>query len=121
MANILVADQYLSIGLLYREVLRDEGHRVFVALSGKEALDLALHQHLDMAIVDDTLPDFSAEELFEKLKWLQHRIKGIVIVSTDFGPEHDARLWDGIFIKTNNFTLLEAEVERLRQHSLGPS
>jgi DNA-binding response OmpR family regulator len=117
MANILVVDQYLSIGLLYREVLQDEGHRVFVALSGKEALDFALHQRLDMAIVDDTLADFSAEELFEELKRLQYRLKGIVIVSTDFDPEHDARLWDGIFVKTNNFTLLEAEVERLRQES----
>ena len=38
MANILIADNYLSIGLLYREILEQDGHKVLVAKSGKAAL-----------------------------------------------------------------------------------
>ncbi len=119
MATILVVDEYLSIGLLYREVLQDEGHLVFVALSGKEALDLALHERVDLAIVDDTLPDVEADELLRELKQLQEPVKGILDISSDFSSPHDPHLWDGIFIKSNNFIILQAKVKRLLEKSSG--
>ncbi|UCG11190.1 MAG: hypothetical protein JSU72_11580 [Deltaproteobacteria bacterium] len=117
MANILVVEEYRTVGLLYREVFQDDGHKVFLALSGQGALDLAMHERVDVVVVDDILSDFSAEELFEALKRLQHPLKGILSVSADFGPRHEARSWDGIITKTINFTSLQAEVKRLCQES----
>ena len=113
MANILVVDDYLSIGLLYREVLQEQGHSVFVALSGKEALLLALYEGIDIVVVDDKLPDFEAEEVLGRLKRLQPHMRGILSFSSTFGLPRNAPLWDGIFIKTHDFTILEAEIERL--------
>lgn len=117
MASILIADNYLSIGLLYREVLEEQGHDVFVASSGKEAYLLALYKSIEIAVVDDKLPDFEAEEVFGKLKQLQPHIRGILTISSTFGTPENASLWDGIFIKTQDFTILEAQIKRLLQES----
>jgi len=115
MANILIVDNYPYIGLLYREVLQDEGHRVLVAMSGKEALLLAPHKRIDIVIVDDKLPDFEAEVVLGKLKRVQPHTRGILSISSTFIPSGDSCLWDGIFIKTHDFTILKAEIKKLWQ------
>jgi DNA-binding response OmpR family regulator len=115
MANILIVDSYLSIGLLYREVLREKGHRVFVMLSGQEAVHLARHENIDIAVVDDKLRDFEAERVLERLKQLQPHIRGILSVSRDFDLSVNARLWNGIFVKSNDFNVLESEIKRICQ------
>lgn len=117
MANILIADTYPSIGLLYREVLQEQGHRVLVALSGKEALRLSLREPIDIVVLDDRLPDFEAEELLAKLKRDQPGIRGILSVSHTFGSVTNPGSWDAIIVKTNDFTVLESEVERLCQET----
>ena len=85
MAKILIVDNYLSIGLLYREVLQDQGHSVFVAMNGKEASLRALYERIDIAVVDDKLPDFEAEKVLERLKRLQPHMRGILSISSTFG------------------------------------
>jgi CheY-like chemotaxis protein len=117
MANILIVDGYISIGLLYSEVLQDEGHRVLVAMSGKEALLLALHERIDLVVVDDKLPDLEAEEVLRKLKQVQPHTRGILIISSTFIPSGDLCLWDGIFSKTHDFRILKAEIKRVWQGS----
>ena len=117
MANILIVDSYFPIGLLYREVLQDSGHRVFLATSGKQASLLALHENIDVAVVNDELPDFEAEELLGKLKQFQPHILGLLSISSTFGSPINPDLWDAIFIKTNDFRVLESEAERLCQES----
>lgn len=117
MANILIVDTYPSIGLLYREVLQEQGHRVLVALSGEEALRLALCEPIDIVVLDDRLPDFEADELLRKLKRVQPHILGVLSVSSTFGSPINADLWDAIFVKTNDFGVLESAVERLCHES----
>ena len=51
MANILLVDNYLSIGLLYREVLQEEGHRVFVAMNGKQKRSMLLSSMINSPIL----------------------------------------------------------------------
>jgi CheY-like chemotaxis protein len=119
MANILIVDSYPSIGLLYREVLQEQGHCVFATMSGKEALFLVLHEEIDIAVVDDRLPDFDADELLRRLKQLQPHILGVFSVSTTFGLLTNPGLWDAVFLKSNDFEILEAEIERLwRERSI---
>ncbi len=122
MANILTVDSYLSLGLLYREILQEEGHDVFITRSGKEALDLALNERIDMAIVDENLPDFEAEQLLEELRWLQPGVRGILTISSDLGPLGAVRgwddiRWDEIFFKSCDFTILQLKIKRLWQKS----
>ena len=67
----------------------------------------------DIAVVDDKLPDFNADELLRKLKQLQPDMFGVLSVSSTFGLLTNPGLWDAIFLKTNDFRILEAEIERL--------
>lgn len=115
MVHILEADSYLAIGLLYRDVLQDQGHAVSLATSGREACLLGLKKRFDIAIVDDRLPDFDPEELLGELRRRQPHIRGILSVSSIFGPRGNPRLWDGTFNKTHDFRILLAEVARLWQ------
>ena len=117
MANILIVDSYLSIGLLYREVLQEQGHCVFVTVSGKEALLLGLHENIDIAVVDDRLLDFDADGLLRRLKKLQPQMLGVLSVSSTFGLPANPGLWDAFFLKSNDFRILEAEIERLWRES----
>jgi CheY-like chemotaxis protein len=113
MANILIVDSYLSIGLLYREVLHERGHRVFLAMSGKDALVCVLHEDIDIAVVDDKLSDFGAEELLDRLK--QHRpgVRGILSLSSTFASVPEPGFWEAMFSKTHDFRVLESVVENL--------
>jgi chemotaxis response regulator CheB len=117
MANILLVDNYLSIGLLYREVLQDDGHRVFVAMNGKQAFLLAQHERIDVVIVDDKLPDSEAEDVLRMLQGFQPHIRAILSFSSTFGSGLNTRLWDGIVNKTHDFRILGSEVERLCHES----
>jgi two-component system response regulator (stage 0 sporulation protein F) len=113
MVNILLVDNYLSIGLLYREVLQDQGHRVFVAMSGKQACRLAQYERIDLVIVDDKLPDSKAEDVLRILKGFQPHIRSILSFSSTLRSTLNAHLWDGIISKTHDFRVLESEVEKL--------
>jgi CheY-like chemotaxis protein len=113
MANILIVDSYLAVGLLYREVLHERGHRVFLAMNGKDALVLVLHEDIDIAVVDDKLSDFKAEDLLDRLKHRQPDVQGILSVSSTFGPAPEPGFWQAIFSKTHDFRVLESVVENL--------
>jgi CheY-like chemotaxis protein len=113
MANILIVDSYAAVSSLYCEVLEEYGHHAFPAASGREALLVALYKTIDIAIVDDKLPDFSAHEVFTRLKQLQPHLCGILSVSSTFDTAPDVERWDGWIIKSSDYTVLEGEVGRL--------
>ena len=113
MANILIVDSYSAVSLLYREVLEEHGHGVFTAASGREALLVALHRPIDIAVVDDKLPDFSPDEVLTRLKQIRPEVRGILNVSSIFGSASNGERWDGLIGKSSDYTLLGAEVDRL--------
>ena len=115
MANILVIDSYISIGLLYREVLQERGHRVFLATNGTEALLQGLRENIDIVVTDNSLSDFEAEEVLAELKRIQPQIRAILSVSRTFGSPVNPDLWNAILMKTNDFRKLETTIERLSQ------
>jgi DNA-binding NtrC family response regulator len=74
MARILIVDSYRNLDALYLEILESEGHCIFIATSGKEAVAIATREHIDLAIVDEKLPDCKSENLIEELKVIEpHR------------------------------------------------
>jgi len=117
MANILIVESYRTLGSLYGEVLEEEGHAVFVTISGKEAIELASRQRIDLAIVEEGLQDLSAEDLLERLKRLQPNMQGTVCTVTDFGAQSQTDLCDENVLKTPDFTILQAKVRKVLQGS----
>jgi CheY-like chemotaxis protein len=113
MANILTVESSLSISWLYREILQQEGHRVFWAMRGKEAVDFAHKEDIDVVIVDEKVPAFEAQELLGELRRLHPRVRAILCTWGDRGPHVDTRLWDEVFLKNDNFTVLQGKVEGL--------
>ena len=113
MANIMTVERSLSISWLYREILQQEGHRVFCAMRGKEAVDFALKESIDVVIVDERVPAFEAHGLLNELRRLHPRVRAILCTWGDFGLSVDTPLWDEIFFKNDNFTVLQGKVEGL--------
>jgi len=113
MANIMTVESSLSISWLYREILQQEGHRVFCAMRGKEAVDFALKESIDVVIVDERVPAFEAHGLLNELRRLHPRVRAILCTWGDFGLSVDTPLWDEIFFKNDNFTVLQGKVEGL--------
>lgn len=56
MFNILVAEDDASACRLMCEVLRQAGYQPFPAGDGAQALELMEHRHIDLAVVDLTMP-----------------------------------------------------------------
>lgn len=56
MFNILVAEDDASACRLMCEVLRQAGYQPFPAGNGAQALALMEHRHIDLAVVDLTMP-----------------------------------------------------------------
>ena len=68
MKRILVADDEMSIRLLYSEELREEGYEVFTASNGKEALEVVAKEPLDLIILDIKMPEMSGIEVLRQIK-----------------------------------------------------
>lgn len=68
MAKVLVVDDDEDVRNLVRHRTRKAGHRVMVAASGGEALDIvAAHGPPDLAILDVAMPGMSGLELLDTL------------------------------------------------------
>ncbi len=61
--NILVADDEENILTLISDILTKDGHKVFVAYDGAEALDIYEDNAIDMIICDEMMPRLSGNEL----------------------------------------------------------
>ena len=113
MANILVAGGFPTTTLLYPEVLQDEGHRVFLAMDGEEGLEFAQRERIDVVIVDGNLIDFEVSGFLRRLKLLQPYVLGVLCVWASHGLSIDDHLWDGLYLKTKNYTTLQTVVQGL--------
>ncbi len=61
--NILVADDEENILTLISDILTKDGHKVFTARDGAEALDIYEDNAIDMIILDEMMPRLSGNEL----------------------------------------------------------
>jgi DNA-binding NtrC family response regulator len=109
----LIVETYRTVGLLYQEIFEEEGHRVFLAFSGQEAIDWAMQERIDVAVVDQRLTDIDAEEVLEKLKQLQPHAQGTVCTVAGFGPIARPDLCDDSFFKTSDYSELQEKIRKL--------
>ena len=64
--NILIVDDDAPIRQALRKVLKAEGYEVMLAADGQEGLDQFDSKHIDLLLLDLTLPAKSGWDLFER-------------------------------------------------------
>lgn len=66
--TVLVVDDEENIVDVVKAYLEKEGYKVFVAYSGKDALDVFDKEAVDFIILDLMLPDLSGEQVCKKIR-----------------------------------------------------
>jgi len=111
--KILVADDEMSIRLLYSEELKEEGYEVYLAANGKEALEVVEKVPLDLAILDIKMPEMDGIEALRQIK--EKRPDLPVVLSTAYGEyRQDFATWasDEYLVKSSDLEDLKAVVKR---------
>ena len=119
MRKILVADDEMSIRLLYSEELKEEGYEVYMASNGREALEMVEQIPLDLVILDIKMPEMDGIEALRQIK--EKRPNLPVILSTAYGEyRQDFATWasDEYLVKSSDLEELKAVV---RRHLKAPS
>jgi len=65
--NILLVDDEASVREMVGRVLQGDGHRVYLAGNGPEALQVAAEERIDLVILDLNMPGMSGWDAFEQL------------------------------------------------------
>ena len=86
--NVLLVDDEPDIGLAAGEALTDAGHRVSVATSGAQALEMIGQQVFEVMICDVRLPGVDGLTLFRRTR--QESPDTAVILMTAFAAVQDA-------------------------------
>lgn len=79
MAQILIVDDDLNTCQSLSAALSKEGHQVFEAHSGEEALEKIRIQEVDLAIIDLMMPGMNGLDFFETLKTLRPEVVAVMI------------------------------------------
>ena len=66
--KILVVDDEREIADLIEVYLRNENYRIFKCYTGREALELAQREEMDLAILDIMLPDVNGFTICQKIR-----------------------------------------------------
>ncbi len=80
-SRILVVDDEPSMRELLDIVLRREGHEVFKASNGRQAVEILEREPIDLLISDIRMPDMSGVEVLKVAKTLDADIVGIMITA----------------------------------------
>ncbi|MDO9566626.1 MAG: PAS domain S-box protein [Candidatus Desulfaltia sp.] len=87
--NILVADDDYQIRDLLTEVIEKEGYKVFLASNGKEAVEIAKNNPLDLAILDLKMPEMDGITALKQIKEINGNIE--ILVITGYGDLQSLR------------------------------
>lgn len=88
MSKFLVIDDTKNIRMLLKTCLEIEGHDVYIASDGHEALDLMSSDKFDLIFMDIKMPKISGTEVLRKMRDLG--ISTPVIIMTAFGTVKNA-------------------------------
>ena len=80
--KILVIDSVMPNKIILKVKLSGAGYEVLIAATGREGLELALHERPDLIILDMDLPDMPAEEVMAKLQLVASLQNALVIMAS---------------------------------------
>ncbi|KJR41787.1 response regulator receiver protein [Candidatus Magnetoovum chiemensis] len=111
--KILIVDDDPHLRALYKEEFQDDGYEVFIASSGKEALDMFMEQLPDIVTLDILMPGMDGIEVLRKMKEKKPQLP--VIMSTAYDYRDDFAVWasDAYVVKSADLTELKSTVKRL--------
>jgi len=112
--KILVVDDELSIRILYREELEEDGYTVITASDGDEALRKIKSDKPDLVTLDIRMPGMDGIEVLHRIREMDKEIP--VIMSTAYGEyRNDFNVWasDAYVVKTANLSELKETIGRL--------
>ena len=123
MAGILVIEDDGNQRLLLEEELAREGHAVFAAASGEDALAAVEETMPDLVIMDIAMPGMDGLELLGRLLAINHHLP--VIIHTAFESYKDNFMtWaaDAYVVKRGNLRELKDTVRHVltKAHHAGP-
>jgi two-component system, response regulator, stage 0 sporulation protein F len=113
MKRILVADDEMSIRLLYSEELREEGYEVFTASNGREALEVVQKEPLDLIILDIKMPEMNGIEVLRRIKE-QHPNLPVLLSSAYSEYKQDFGTWasEEYLVKSSDLEDLKSAVRK---------
>ena len=85
--NILLADDDPAKRLAISSILEGMGHRLFVAASGAEAVQLASHRDFALALLDVKMPDLDGFEVAKAIRSRKRAAHTPIIFITAFDPQ----------------------------------
>ncbi len=120
MTTILLVEDDKNQRLLYEQELKFEGYDIVTAADGKEALEKAQEQPLDMVIMDINLPKMNGLEAIGRIL---SKNKGIpIIINTAYGNYKDSFMsWmaDAYIIKSSDLTELKNKIKEFLTRKAG--
>ncbi|HLG30814.1 MAG TPA: ATP-binding protein [Candidatus Brocadiales bacterium] len=72
-ANVLVIDDEKEICIIVTKILTGAGHKVFTAQAGKGGIEIFKNNHIDLVLIDLTMPDMSGWEVARSIHNLELR------------------------------------------------
>jgi len=98
--TILVVDDEISICEVAKDILEGHGYQVLIALDGVEGLDIYSREmaHVDLVILDLSMPKLSGREVLERLKALNPSVR-VIISSGYLGDDIHSTASDCVFVQ----------------------
>ncbi len=84
MAKILAVDDALAIRCAIGEILKHQGHEVELCENGREALEFARKETVDLVITDLNMPEMNGMSLISSLRRLDnYKMLPILVMTTE--------------------------------------
>jgi len=114
MKKILLVDDEESIYILYRQILEDEGYKVYSAFTGTDALQTVKSVSPDLVVLDIYMPGMSGIEVLREIKAMKPNMP-VILFSAYPGFKHDLGAWvsDDYIMKSSNPDDLKDAVSQL--------
>ncbi|MEE9260379.1 MAG: response regulator [Candidatus Scalindua sediminis] len=114
MTTILLVENNKNQRLLYEQELRLEGYEIVTSADGKEALEKAQEQPLDLVIMDTNLPKMGG---IEAMRMILSKYENIpIIINTAYSSYKDnftSRMADAYIVKSSDLTELKNKIKEL--------
>ena len=83
--KVLVVDDQSGVRYLLTILIEEEGHKVFTAQNGKEAVEFVNSQYPDLVFMDVRMPVMDGLEALKRIKRISPRTE--VVMMTAYGAE----------------------------------